>query len=103
MALYAIVVENDIKEQLVLNVGNRPMIFNEYSDAAKHVKEKSDHLKYLLDGSPVNRENFILGTYTTRNIVTEEQKAIWQKMIRTMQIKQIKEIKLFDDTFISKD
>lgn len=103
MALYAIVIENDNKEQLILNVGNRPMIFNEYSDAANHVKETVDRLKHLLDGSPVNRGNFILGTYTTRNIVTEEQKAIWQRMIRTMQIKQIKEIKLFDDTFISKD
>ena len=103
MALYAIVIENDNKEQLVLNVGNQPMIFNEYSDAAKHVKENTDRLKHLLDGSPVNRGNFILGTYTTRNVVTEEQKSRWQRMIRTMQIKQIKEIKLFDDTFISKN
>lgn len=103
MALYAIVIENDNTEQLVLNVGNRPMIFNDYSDAAKHVKENVDRLKHLLDGSPVNRGNFILVTYTTRNIVTEEQKSKWQRMIRTMQIKQIKEIKLLDDTFISKD
>ena len=51
------------KKVIVLLMGGRPMIFNEYSDAAKHVKEKSDHLKYLLDGSPVNRGNFILGSY----------------------------------------
>lgn len=104
MTLYAIVFKNKDKNQVLLSRESDDWccIFSEYTSAANMLVDVAKRLRFLLDGQPEERGNLLSGYRTVRKSVRDEDRERWEKILNTLEIKQVSDITFKDSTTISK-
>lgn len=104
MSVYAIVFKNKNNNQVLLSRESNDWccIFSEYTSAANVLVGVANRLRFLLDGQPEERGNFLAGFRTTRKPVRNEDKENWERILKTLEIKRISNITFEDSTVISK-